>query len=97
MVVPNPNSKPLEVHGEDGQVIAYIVSVEEMKRLHDEAESLRDQFAAAIRQRDHHFAHVVEQLKTLHPLPPTEEEMLAAVDNSYLIREIIADLESRSR
>lgn len=96
MVVPSPNARPHPVLGDDDQVIAYVVSAEQLKRMQDEIASLREQLAKATEQRDIHLAAEVELLKTLHPLPPTEEEMLAAVDNSHLIRGIIADLESRS-
>jgi hypothetical protein len=95
MVIPNPDSKPYPVIGDDGQVIGYLVPAEQMKRMQDEIALLREQLAKAIEQRDHHLAHLVNALKTLHPVPPTEEEMLAAVDNSHVIDEIIASLEAR--
>jgi hypothetical protein len=97
MVIPAPDSKPLEVRGADGQVIAYLVPAEQMDRLRAEIASLREQLGTAIRQRDHHMAKEVELLKTLFPLPPTEEEMAdpSLWATSDDIRRIIADPESR--
>ncbi len=97
MVIPAPDSKPLEVHGADGQVIGYILSAEQMSRLRAEVGSLREQLAEAIRQRDHHRAKEVELLTTLHALPPTPDEMADASRwaSSDDIRQIISDLESR--
>ncbi|HJZ55776.1 MAG TPA: hypothetical protein VKE74_12485 [Gemmataceae bacterium] len=93
MVIPAPAS--LEVRNADGQVVAYIVPAEQMSRLRAEVESLREQLAEAIWQRDHHLAKREELLKTWAPLPPTEEKLLAAVPNSDEIQKLIADLESR--
>src|SRR5438552_10935771 len=97
MVIPAPDSKPLEVRSADGQVVAYIVSVEQMNRLRGEVESLREQLSIAVQQRDHHLAQEVELLKTLHALPPTEEEMADPTlwATSDDIQKIIADLESQ--
>jgi hypothetical protein len=97
MVIPSPDSKPLEVRSEDGQVIAYIVSVEEMNRLRGEIESLREQLAVAVQQRDHHLAKREEAERTLFPLLPNEEEMADASRwaTSEDIQQIITDLESQ--
>jgi hypothetical protein len=95
MVIPAPDSQPLEVRGADGQVIAYLVPAEQMAQLRGQIDSLREQLAAAVQQRDHHRAKREELLKT-HCLPvPTEEELLAAVPNSHEIAKLIAELESR--
>ena len=96
MVVPNPNSKPLEVRDEDGRVIAYLLPAEEMDRLRGDVASLQEQLAAAIRQRDHHMAKEVELLKTLFPLLPNEAEMAdpSLWATSEDIQKIIADLEA---
>jgi hypothetical protein len=95
VVIPNPESAPLEVHSMDGQIIAYIVPCEQMDRLRGEIVSLREQLAVAVQQRDHHLAKREELLVTYVPLPPTEEEMKAAAPNSDDIQKLIADLKSR--
>lgn len=97
MVVPGPNAKPRPILGDDDQVIAYVVSAEQLKRMQDEVASLREQLETAIRQRDCHRAKEEELLKTLHVLPPTEEEMAdpSLWTTSEDIRQVISDLESR--
>jgi hypothetical protein len=95
MVIPAPDSKPLEVHGAEGQVIAYIVSAEQMNRLRGEIASLREQLDIAVRHRDHHLAKREELLKTRFPLPPSPGEMAASGATSDDIARLIADLESR--
>jgi hypothetical protein len=95
MVIPTPDTKPLEIHGADGQVIGYVVSAEQMNRLRVEIASLREQLDIAERQRDHHLAKRQELLRTHFPLPPTEEELLTAPPNSHEVMKLIADLESR--
>jgi len=88
-------AKPLEVHDEKGRVIAHLVSAEQMNRLQAEMEELRKQVVTLQRQKDHYVAELTDVLKTYFPLLPTEEEMLAAVDNSHEIRKLIAELEAR--
>jgi hypothetical protein len=95
MVIPNPNSKPLEVHDEHGRVIAYIVAVEEMERLRGEMEELRKHVATLQRQKDHYIAELLEVYRTNFPPPPTEEEMLSAVDNSHELQQLIDELKAR--
>ena len=68
MVIPNSDANPLEVRDEDGQLIAYIVSTEQMSRLRAEVNSLREQLAIAVQQRDHHLAKLHEVLKSYFPL-----------------------------
>src|SRR5262249_40765409 len=97
MVIPAPGDKPLEVRSEDGQVIAYIVPVEQMSRLRAENDSLREQVALLQRQKGHYIAKLTEALKTRFPPLPTPEQMADPSQwaTSDDIRQIIADLESR--
>ena len=97
MVIPAPGSAPLEFRNPDGQVVVYLIAADELHRLRTEVESLRERLAQAERERDHNLAHVKELLKTLHALPPTEEEMAdpSLWATSADIQKIIADLESQ--
>jgi hypothetical protein len=97
MVVPNPGSNPYRILGEDGQVAAYVVSAEQMQRMQDEIASLREQLATAVRERDHHLAKREELIRTRFPLPPTEDEIAAAVDNADEVARLIAGVRPISR
>ena len=95
MVIPNPDSAPLEVRDASGQVIAYLVPAEQMNRMRAELDALRAQVATLQRQKNHYVAELTRVLKTWIPIPPSEEEVLAATDNSAELHKLIADLESR--
>jgi hypothetical protein len=95
MVIPAPDSNPLEVRNADGEVIAYLVPAEQMARQRVELASLREQLAIAVQQRDHHLTKLREVLKTYFPLLPTPEEMNSPQATSEDIARLVADLESR--
>jgi hypothetical protein len=95
MVIPAPESAPLEVRDADGQVIAYLVSAEQMARLRGEIASMREQISIAVEMRDHYFAKCEELFKTRFPLPPSPGEMATPQATSDDIARLIADLESR--
>ena len=95
MVVPTITIAGQALRDTDGQISAYIVPAEELDRLRAEVESLREQVATLQRRNDRYVREMTEMLRTYIPIPPTEEEMLAAVDNSHEVRKIIADLESQ--
>jgi hypothetical protein len=95
MVVPNPNAKPLEIRGEDGQLIGYIVSIEEMKRIRGQIASLKEELTIAGQIIDHYRAREEELLRTRFPLPPSPGEMATQQKTSSDIERLIAELESR--
>ncbi|MCE9561907.1 MAG: hypothetical protein K8U57_07620 [Planctomycetes bacterium] len=94
MVIPSPNSKPVEVLDETGRVIAFVVTAEEMRRLRGEIASLTEQLAIASKQRDHHLRQLEEVLREYFPLLPTPEEMNGPHATSEDIARLIADLEA---
>lgn len=97
MVISAAGSAPMEVHGADGQVVAYLVSAEQMERLRGEIELLREQLETAIRQRDHYLVKCEEYLKTRFPPLLTPEEMADPTQwvGSDEIQKIIAELKAR--
>jgi hypothetical protein len=95
VVIPNPPITRVSLHTADGQVTADFVPAEEYERLRAEVVTLREQVATLRRQKDRYVAELTEVLKTSIPIPPTEEEVLAAVPNSDEVRKIIEDLEAR--
>ncbi len=94
MVVP-ANAVPIqELRTADGQVFAVVMSTEEFARMKAEMESLREQVATLQRQKTYYAAELTDILKTWIPIPPTEEEVLAAVPNSEELSKLIAELEA---
>jgi len=94
MVIPAASIPRQELRTANGEVFAYFIQADEFARMQAEMEELRKQVATLQRQKDHYVAELTEVLKTYFPLLPTEEEMLAAVDNSHEIRQLIAELEA---
>ena len=95
MVIPSTGITEQELRTTDGKVFAYFVPAEEMDRLRAEIDSLREQVATLQRQKDHYVAELTRVLQTSLPIPPTEEEVNAAVPNSEELRKIITELEAR--
>jgi hypothetical protein len=96
MVVPTPSPiAEQELRTTDGQVYAYIVPATELERLRSEMEALRSKVAQVERERDRYLAELTEVLKTYIPIPPSEEELKAAVPNSEELARLISDLEAR--
>lgn len=96
MVVPTPSpAAEQELRNLDGQVYAYVVSAARMEQMRAELEALRAQVATLQRQKDHYVAELTDVLRTYIPIPPTGEELKAAVPNSDEIQKLIAELESR--
>lgn len=95
MVVHAAGSAPMEVHGADGQVVAYLVSAEQMKRLRGEIASLTDELGVAAQILAHYRAREEELLRTRFPLPPSPGEMATPQKSSSDIARLIAELGSR--
>lgn len=94
MVVPSNAIPVQELRTADGQVFAVLVMPEEFARMQAEVQALREQVATLQRQKNHYVAELTRILQTWMPVPPTEEELRAAVPNSEELRKIIADLET---
>ena len=95
MVVP-ANAVPIqELRTADGQVFAVVMSTEEFARMKAEMQAMREQVATLQRQKNHYVNELIHILKTWIPIPPTEEELLAAVPNGEELTKLIAELESR--
>ncbi|MBA4064579.1 MAG: hypothetical protein C0501_12875 [Isosphaera sp.] len=71
------------------------ITADELAALRAEVDSLRAQVEVLTRQKANYISQLERLLKTSVPIPPTEEEILTAVDNSDELRRLIADLESR--
>lgn len=95
MVSKNPTIERQELRTTDGEVFAVLLSTEELARLQAENESLREQAAMLVRQKNHYFSELERIMKTWSPLPPTEEELKTAIPNSEELAQLIADVESR--
>jgi hypothetical protein len=93
MVIPTAAIRRQGISIEDGQVFAYFVPAEEMDRLQNELEALRQQVATLQRQRDRYVREMTELLKTRFPPLPTPEKMADASQwaTSEDIRQIIRD------
>jgi outer membrane protein TolC len=72
-----------------------LITAEELAALRAELDSLRAQVETLTRQKANYVSQLERLLRTSVPIPPTEDEILAAVDNSDELRRLIADLESR--
>lgn len=94
MVIPAASIPRQELRTVDGEVFAYIIQADELASMQAELETLREQLATAIRQRDHHLAKREELLKTYFPLLPTPEEMRAPKATSEDMAKLIAELEA---
>lgn len=94
MVVPANVPGCYELRTADGQMFAVVMSPEEFARMKAEMQALREQVATLQRQKNYYAAELTDILKTWMPIPPTEEEVLAAVPNSEELSKLIAELEA---
>ena len=94
MVSKNPTIERQPLRTIDGEVFAVLLSAEEFAQLQAENDSLREQAAMLLRQKNHYVSELERIMKTWVP-PPTEEELKAAMPNSEELVQLIADLESR--
>lgn len=94
MVVPSNAIPVQELRTADGQVFALLVTPEEFARMQAELQALRERTATLQRQKNHYVNELLNILKTWMPIPPTEEEVLAAVPNGDELRKIIAEIEA---
>jgi hypothetical protein len=95
MVSKNPTIERQPLRTTDGEVFAVLLSAEEFAQLQAENDSLREQAAMLLRQKNHYLSELERIMKSWVPLPPTEEELKAAIPNSEELAQLIADLESR--
>ncbi len=92
VTTPTPTSE-LEVRTVDGHLQAFLVPAAQMEQMRAELESLRTQVATLQRQKNHYVAELTRVLQTSIPLPPTEDEVMAAEPDFEEPQKLIADLE----
>ena len=87
--------EPQPLRDPSGAVAAYFVPADEFEAMRAELTELRAHAAKLQRQRDHYVAKLDEAYRTLIPVPLTDEELEAPVQNPNAVRDILAKLEPR--
>ena len=95
MVIPASSIPRQELRTTDGAVFAYLIQADELARMQTELEELRKQVATLQRQKDRYIAELNDLIRNSIPIPPSEEELAAAIPNSDELQKLIAELESR--
>ena len=94
MVIPNA-STPHELRTAKGELLAVLISPDELARLQAEVESLREQVATLRQQRDRYAGRVEEMVRTWVPGPLTPEEIAEAERNPGDLSALIAEFERK--
>ncbi|MBY0456443.1 MAG: hypothetical protein K2V38_03840 [Gemmataceae bacterium] len=94
MVVPANAPGVHELRTADGQVFAVVVSPDEFARLRAEVQALREQVATLQRQKNYYANELIDLLRTWMPVPPTEDDLRAAVPNPEELRNLVAEIEA---
>jgi hypothetical protein len=86
--------EPQPLRDPSGTVAAYFVPADEFEAMRTELSELREKAAKLQRQRDHYIAKLEEALRTLIPVPLSDEVLAGPVENPNAVRDILAKLDA---